>query len=88
MTGRRDRAVLLLLARMGLRAGEVAGLRLDDIDWRAGEITVRGKGSRHERLPLPPDVGEALGGLPARRPPGPAHGPGGVRRGPRPAPRR
>ena len=71
VTGRRDRAVLLLLARMGLRAGEAAGLRLDDIDWRAGEITVRGKGSRHERLPLPPDVGEALAaylrdGRPAR----------------------
>ena len=70
-TGRRDRAVLLLLARMGLRAGEAAGLRLDDIDWRAGEITVRGKGSRRERLPLPPDVGEALAaylrdGRPAR----------------------
>ena len=71
VTGRRDRAVLLLLARMGLRAGEAAGLRLDDIDWRSGEITVRGKGSRHERLPLPPDVGEALAsylrdGRPAR----------------------
>jgi integrase/recombinase XerD len=71
VTGRRDRAVLLLLARMGLRAGEAAGLRLDDIGWRAGEITVRGKGSRHERLPLPPDVGEALAsylrdGRPAR----------------------
>ena len=74
VTGRRDRAVLLLLARMGLRAGEAAGLRLDDIDWRAGEITVQGKGNRHERLPLPPDVGEALAaylrdGRPAR-----AHG--------------
>jgi site-specific recombinase XerD len=71
VTGQRDRAVLLLLARMGLRAGEAAGLRLDDIDWRAGEITVRGKGNRHERLPLPPDVGEALAsylgdGRPAR----------------------
>lgn len=71
VTGRRDRAVLLLLARMGLRASEAAGLRLDDINWRAGEITVRGKGSRHERLPLPPDVGEALAsylrdGRPAR----------------------
>jgi integrase/recombinase XerD len=71
VTGRRDRAVLLLLARMGLRAGEAAGLRLDDIDWRAGEITVRGKGNRHERLPLPADVGEALAaylrdGRPAR----------------------
>jgi site-specific recombinase XerD len=71
VTGRRDRAVLLLLARTGLRAGEAAGLRLDDIDWRAGEITVRGKGNRHERLPLPADVGEALAawlrnGRPAR----------------------
>lgn len=60
--GRRDYAVLALLARLGLRAGEVAGLRLDDLDWRAGEIVVRGKGDRHERLPLPADVGEAVVG--------------------------
>jgi site-specific recombinase XerD len=59
-TGRRDFAMLTLLARMGLRAGEVAALALDDIDWRAGEIIVRGKGSRAERLPLPADVGEAI----------------------------
>ena len=59
-TGRRDRAVLLLLSRMGLRAGEAAGLGLDDIDWRRGEITVRGKGSRRDRLPLPADVGAAI----------------------------
>ena len=59
-TGRRDFAMLTLLARLGLRAGEVAALCLDDIDWRAGEITVRGKGSRAERLPLPADAGEAL----------------------------
>jgi integrase/recombinase XerD len=59
-TGRRDRAVLLMLSRMGLRAGEVAGLGLDDIDWRRGEITVRGKGSRLGRLPLPADVGAAI----------------------------
>jgi len=58
--GRRDYAVLLLLSRLGLRAGEVVALELDDIDWRAGEISVRGKGSSHDRLPLPPDVGEAL----------------------------
>ena len=58
--GRRDRAILVLLARLGLRAGEVAGLELDDLDWRAGEISVRGKGSRRERLPLPADAGEAL----------------------------
>ena len=58
-TGRRDRAVLLLLSRMGLRAGEVAGLGLDDTGWRRGEITVRGKGGRRDRLPLPADVGTA-----------------------------
>ena len=59
-TGRRDYAILLLLARLGLRAGEVVALRLDDIDWRAGEILVRGKGLLHDRMPLPVDVGEAL----------------------------
>jgi len=58
--GRRDFAMMTLLARLGLRAGEVAALALDDIDWRAGEITVRGKGSRAERLPLPADAGEAI----------------------------
>lgn len=58
--GRRDFAVLLLLVRMGLRAVEVARLRLDDIDWRAGEITVMGKGGYHDQLPLLPDVGEAV----------------------------
>src|ERR671919_3120464 len=60
--GRRGYAVLVLLARLGLRAGEVAALELADIDWRAGEIVVRGKGRRAERLPLPADVGEALAG--------------------------
>ncbi len=58
--GRRDYAILVLLVRLGLRAVEVAGLRLDDIDWRAGEIVVRGKGRTEERLPLPTDVGEAV----------------------------
>jgi site-specific recombinase XerD len=58
--GRRDLAILTLLARLGLRASEVAVLKLEDIDWRRGEITVRGKGDRHERLPLPADVGEAV----------------------------
>jgi site-specific recombinase XerD len=58
--GRRDFAILKLLARLGLRAGEVAGLTLDDIDWRNGEITVHGKGGHRDRLPLPVDVGEAL----------------------------
>jgi len=59
-TGRRDYAIMLLLARLGLRAGEVAGLGLDDIDWRRGEIAVRGEGNRAERLPLPADVGAAI----------------------------
>jgi integrase/recombinase XerD len=57
---RRDRAILLLLARLGLRTAEVARLRLDDLDWRHGEIVIRGKGRRDERLPLPTDVGEAI----------------------------
>lgn len=60
--GRRDFAVLMLLIRLGLRAGEVAALTLDDIDWRAGELIVQGKGNRRERLPLPDDVGQALVG--------------------------
>ncbi len=59
-TGLRDYAVLSLLARLGLRGAEAAGLQLDDIDWRAGEIAVTGKGSRTERLPLPAAAGEAL----------------------------
>lgn len=61
-TGRRDFAVLTLLARLGLRACEVSALELGDLDWRAGTVTVRGKGRRDEQLPLPPDVGEALAG--------------------------
>jgi integrase len=59
-SGRRDFAVLMLLSRLGLRSGEVASLCLEDIDWRAGELTVRGKGPKIERLPLPVDVGEAV----------------------------
>lgn len=58
--GIRDFAILTLLARLGLRAGEVAVLRLDDVDWAAGELQVRGKGPRKDRLPLPADVGDAL----------------------------
>lgn len=58
--GQRDYAVLLLLARLGLRAGEVAAMKLDDIDWEAGVLTIRGKGLREDRLPIPHDVGEAL----------------------------
>jgi len=60
--GRRDYALLLLLARLGLRAGEVRAMRLEDLDWKAGEILVRGKGHRLERLPMLQDVGEALVG--------------------------
>jgi integrase/recombinase XerD len=59
-TGCRDFAILTLLVRLGLRAGEVAALALDDIDWRRGEITVRGKANRYDRLPLPGDVGQAI----------------------------
>lgn len=59
-TGRRDYAILLLLARLGLRAGEIVALQLEDINWRAGEILVRGKGLLHDRMPLPADVGKAL----------------------------
>jgi site-specific recombinase XerD len=59
-TGRRDHAVLLLLARLGLRASEVIALELGDLRWREGELVVRGKGLLRDRLPLLPDVGEAL----------------------------
>lgn len=58
--GLRDLAVLKLLSRLGLRVSEVAGLRLEDIDWQRGEVTVTGKGSKAERLPLPADVGAAI----------------------------
>lgn len=60
VVGQRDYAILLLLARLGLRAGEVVALTLDDLDWEAGTLTVRGKGDRQEHLPLPQDVGEAV----------------------------
>lgn len=58
--GLRDYAVLLILLRLGLRAGEVARLRLEDINWRTGQVVVRGKGSRLESLPWPADVGAAV----------------------------
>ena len=61
VAGRRDYAMLMLLVRLGLRGCEVAALELDDLDWRRGELMVRGKGNRQERLPLPADVGEAVG---------------------------
>ena len=59
-SGQRDYAILLLLARLGLRGGEVLAMTLDDLDWEHGEMVVRGKGQRLERLPLPRDVGTAL----------------------------
>jgi site-specific recombinase XerD len=61
-SGLRDRAILTLLARLGLRGAEAAGLQLTDIDWHAGEITVTGKGSVTETMPLPADAGQALAG--------------------------
>jgi integrase/recombinase XerD len=59
-TGRRNFAMMLLMARLGLRAPEVIAMQVDDIDWRAGEVLIRGKGQRHDRVPLPVDVGQAL----------------------------
>jgi integrase/recombinase XerD len=59
-TGRRDYAILLLLARLGLRSGEVVSLELDDIDWTAGQLSVRGKGGHRSELPLSADVGKAI----------------------------
>jgi site-specific recombinase XerD len=58
--GRRDYAILLLLARLGLRAGEVASLELDDIDWNSGQLSVRGKTGPRSHLPMPADVGKAI----------------------------
>jgi integrase/recombinase XerD len=68
LTGLRDFAVLLLLSRLGLRAGEVAAITLEDIDWRGGLLLVHGKGSRQDALPLPVDVGEAIVAYLRRRP--------------------
>jgi integrase/recombinase XerD len=59
-TGRRDYAILLLLARLGLRSSEVLSIELGDLRWRAGEIMIRGKGNRQDLLPLPRDVGAAM----------------------------
>jgi integrase/recombinase XerD len=59
-TGRRDYAVIVCLHRLGLRCAEATGLALDDVDWETGTLIVHGKGGRHDRLPVPVDVGEAL----------------------------
>jgi integrase len=72
-TGSRDFAMLLMLSRLGLRAGEVAGLRLDDFDWRAATVTPRVKGGRRLCLPLPHDVGHAVVSYLRRRPAGVAY---------------
>jgi site-specific recombinase XerD len=72
--GRRDFAMMMLLARLGLRACEVRCLTLEDIDWHAGELLVRGKGNRFERLPLPEDVGQALSAYLQRGRPATAQG--------------
>src|SRR6516225_4289641 len=58
--GRRDYAILMLLARLGLRAKEIASLTLDDLDWGSGQLTVRGKGRQRAQMPLPPEVGAAI----------------------------
>lgn len=60
VTGRRNHAIVLILARLGLRAAEVGALQLGDLDWRAGQLVVRGKARRDDPLPLPADVGEAI----------------------------
>lgn len=68
--GRRDYAIILILLRLGLRRSEVAAVTLDDLGWRAGEVTIHGKGGRTDRLPLPADVGAAIAGYLSRgRPP-------------------
>ena len=75
---RRDRAIVLLLVRLGLRAGDVAQLRFDDIEWETGSLRVSGKSRYEVRLPLPQDVGDAIVAYLACRPstlPSPALGP-------------
>ena len=74
LTGQRDFAILTVLIRLGLRRGEVAALKLCDIDWRAGEIVVAGKGAWRDQLPLPVDVGEAIASYLEMRGPGPRRG--------------
>jgi site-specific recombinase XerC len=73
--GRRDFAILTLLGRLGLRAGEIAAIELGDIDWRAAELTVRGKGGRRDQLPLPHTARRRLDrrgdGTPMSQPAGP-----------------
>jgi integrase len=86
LTGRRDYAIMLLLSRLGLRAGEVAVLGLDDIDWRRGEIAILGKGNRSERLPMPGRCGRGDRGVSAMGSAGQFGGAQRVRARPRTAP--
>jgi integrase/recombinase XerD len=67
LLGQRDYAILLLLVRLGLRAGEVAAMTLEDVAWRRGEVLIHGKGNRQDVLPLPVDVGEAVVSYLSRR---------------------
>jgi integrase/recombinase XerD len=71
--GRRDYAIILTLLRLGLRRSELAAVTLDDLDWRAGEVVIRGKGGRTDRLPLPADVGAAIAGYLSRGRPSSSH---------------
>jgi site-specific recombinase XerD len=70
-TGRRDFAILLLLARLGLRSSEILSIELGDLHWRMGEIVIRGKGNQQDLLPLPRDVGSAIASYPLTNPPSP-----------------
>lgn len=70
-SGLRDRAVIMLLARLGLRAGEVAALSLQDVDWHRGEVVIHGKGTRLEPVPVPADVGEVVAAYLCSRTPAP-----------------
>jgi integrase len=87
VAGRRDFAMMTMMVRLGLRAGEIAALCLGDIDWRRGEISIVGKGPRRERLPSLHRCGGGCRGLPAARPSRDCPGPAGVRPGQGPAPR-
>lgn len=71
--GRRDYAIILTLLRLGLRRGELAAVTLDDLDWRAAEVVIHGKGGRTDRLPLPADVGAAIAGYLSRGRPSSGH---------------
>lgn len=60
VTGRRNKAMIMMMARLGLRGPEIVAIKLEDLDWRLGEVLIRGKGRLHDRMPLPHDVGQAI----------------------------